>query len=1158
MARGGSSNIFSVNTLADAYALKAVLEQFLGKPRFGNVKKPVYGGEELNEIQMKRQSDNTHRQKTNVRKILKTVKDEVDTLGVKITTIEQLSNLSDNALTKIMKGIGVSKGGLKITDFYNKRGMSELKRLGLGDPKKMNTKDSVLEAINAMAKLTGQATYDLTGSITPDEMKENILKKMSFQKGLDLDVFGLTDSEKTDEYDKLMSTIKGQYGDLGSAVQDEQGLMKIFQNQFEGLFASKFADPAEGGQMLHETFSKFMEELNRDQTDTLQMLLDELGGKSFLMTSDQVDLFKQMIEDVHRTGELDALSIAKLKNVTQNLFTKEATNLRLIEDLVKQEGITITNINRILKYLKMEKRYTEKQMRAQQKQINQVVSDKQEGRESSEETLDATGVRSRLTKVKDFMVHHWQKGWAIKSLIAFMGHQFQQHLSAVQSIAEAQGRYSDSVLKEFKAIRNEYVDIVNVQRGITHSQIATSAQLLGVQYDLYDKMGRSFGEMSALGLEKIMQLERAMGMTSDEAAGLLDTLKSINLKGAEENLDTIEQYLSFADKAGISSKALFADITENSSIYANNLGDASNKLLQLNVQLIRAGLNMKTITDALSGFDTVEGTIEKTVKMSMLAGQQLDLMPIMIAKMQDDIPEATRLLREQIQSIPEMFWNSTDAVFMKKNFAEEMGMTIADLNKLRMGLTQAEKEEERVMSAFNASVDSIYDKVRHLGWHRVLDSLRVNLLNPVSMFFEKNTWFFEGVVHLIENAVKGLGIFARILGGIVKQFKWVFDWMKPDTEMVMRVDGKIEPVEKEEPIKAMASLFLMSAIGGTVLKGFKSVFGATGGKQVSLLTQIRNILATQSGIGGGMGSKMGLPANIGGKLLRGGMGLAIGGAGIYSAYQTGKGGNSMEPLDAFTSMGGVAMVGAQFGGVWGALIGAVIGLGVAEIANRTADLNSRIERIKTGDPSKTPQQARSQARTEQLAINTTNYQHSLGGLAFANIPMLWNYLSNRDYYSEDRKQGDTKKRNELQKSKFERDVESFGVFIKRMEAKGKDPQVEIQKYPVDRKQKPAFEEAYKRHQSGSPSQDVISSFRSTQQAAQTPVVTQTASTPVVVNTPQSKLDLSPDSIRKLAQAIASIKVVTNVNVDKSGRVQSKEDMTVRQFRNVPSLQENLS
>jgi len=1224
MARSGSSNLFSLNSLADIYALKSIVDNFTGSQRlFGE--RTIRGGEKLNLTEYGRRNPSQTQQKKNLKRLFGRLNGQINAIGDKINTIDDLDALSDDQLEKVLKNIGVAKGGLAKKDFYTRGafGMGKksiLKTLGI-DEKTLKTSESAIEGVNAIARTLNQPEYTIASDKSVDDILSESMGMVSYQKAMGVQGVQIDDTI----YDGFITELRGTFGTIQDAVSDVNApeLLDLYQRNFSSIYSGAFSDVTQANEAFQESFANFLSMAGSSSHDVLIDVLNKMGGKSFLLESDETAHIKETIENALSTGT----GYLPIEIIIEDLKQREADIFSKIEDLVKGKGVTQSNIKEILKLIKMDKSFDERQRREIQKQITQLANDAKMGVESSQETLDSTTVRPWWMRTFDFIRDRiFGAGLFAKGALGFIAHQFQQSLSLVQDIALEQGASSQRVLKEFNILRDEYTSLIRSEGAFVRDQLATSAELLAVQYDLYNKMGRSFGKTDAQTLERIMRIERATGHTTDEISNMLETLKNINLQSVESNIGVVERYIAIADASGISSKALMQDITENSAIYANNLGGASNEMLKLNVQLIRAGLNMKTMTSFLSNFSEVETTLEKTVKASMLAGQQFDFIPVMLAQMNDDIPEATRLLTIELKKMSDAHWASMDG-FRKRQLAELLGTSVPELNKLRTGLTDVEKRYNEATQNFAVDTQKLFNQIRHLGWHKVLDAINVSFIKPITKYFENNKGSYEVLIEGLVTGVKLIGNSVRAVGrGLVyikETIQPVWDWISAGFD---KLSSFMEEINKtnhkiENPIKAMGNFFIGSAVlgtlGGVVFKSLKGVFGGTGDKQVSLLTQIRNILLGQPMGGGGWLSK--LFGGLGGKtppvttgdIVRvgnksfgrtastvattGGLlsqsksiagkglstlgGLAIGGMGMYGAYDDALSSHTAEWTSYLMGGAGGAWVGSKFGGPVGALVGALVGVGLTEISRQMGSLQKVREDIKQADPSISDRRAR------DISRSTTMGSAILSNNPFGNLAVFWDYLKSGDLYSDlmetpDNFLKDVKEGNQESYKRFTSDIysnllKSSDTFLKDTKEGNQesykrfvsDPlsnsvttpiQTHIIKPIIDETIRPYRTSAtglgFRRPINERSSPSLSDQLRPTVAPPPKPI----GATVVPQRNQSEKIVLSEDSINKLAMAMSKIQFGVQVKVDagRNSRTMSKEEMAVRQFRNVPSLQEN--
>lgn len=1106
------------------------------------------------------------------------------------TTVEGLKSLPYDKLKNVAKYLGVEKTGLKVSDVEK-----HLKRKGT-DPKSIVNFDDALKEVNEILEGMGLQKYetrtvpsrDILKEILNDPLKKidfSILNPSSTEKGAiqNSSIRVMTDiAEKIEKNSSFLDTFK-------STGVIDKNVQKIIDPMINLLkYFGKGQDEID---KFVKHFLYHVEDLVSITNDEFKELYENLGGKTFLMSDKEKIDFEKNLKKYVASGLTDRKVAKKLIRVMNEIDKKEKTTVDALKKTLNTEGLTSEVIKKILSALKVDRRITEIDINNLRKDLEEKLKIVESGGELSESEKEFytkqrfkflnTIYDSVSEKTTEFLHSLGSMAIPLKAIIGFIAHTFHEVFTTIEQISETTGRFSKTLWGEFDKLKDE-MDAIFYNRDFyafksNEKILKTSTELFRTQYSLFEQLGRSYGETDVSTLNKIALWQDVIGMTGDEVGGMLRVFRDIGNEGLEENLQQMTKIATFADSAGISTKQLFQEIGENSTLYARNMGTSVTEMVKLNAQLLRVGLSMKDIDRVMSGFDTVESMLEKSMKLSIFTGKNINFTAMTTAKMMGDLPRATEELRIQLNKFSDQEWFSSGFAFQKMQIAKELGMTEDELNRIRKGLTQAEKEsammQQKIDNSFKESYQSFYENFRQIGLSKLKQYMEHYIINPLKELFTTYKDETKAIIDVMGWLMKHFGQFVvdlvRVVGGSLK-------WFMEFTGMNMTVEGKREkPNEKnstasfsifgktfgdqktDEGDKAhKSSPFSASLLGGlgVLIGGYYLKNKLFGNQQVYWLQKIYERLG---GVSGGLDTfsksikdkifskiKTSYSSNPT-KFIKGGFGVAGAiGLGIqfidtYSTAFEGSLKTSWESKISSIVSGGT--LGFMIGGPVGALIGAVVGVVGNEISHSIGKVNNQMKKIMDENPLLTEQEVFEKARKQIREQNslyiseTTNswkriWRSMIAGLD--EITMFFN-TPKSDTFKQ------TEYGNSITTSHFT-GLADGGIVTRATQAiigEGKDNEAVI----------PLTSSRGKQLLKLDLSNDSINNLTSSM------IASQKRETNVKVDIDAEKINLSDDSIKKLALAIQKAQINVKVNVDKNGKIRlTRDEQELNYYKNSQS------
>lgn len=727
------------------------------------------------------------------------------------STVSELKNLPYDKLVKAAKYLGIEKTGLITADIE-----LNLQRKG-ADPKSIVNFDDALKEINEVLEGMGLQKYETRAVPSRDILKEILNDPL---EKIDFSILNPSSSEKGAIHH---SSIRAMM-DIADKIEKNSSFLNTFKST--GVIdknVQKIIDPminllkhfGKGQDEIDKFIKHFLyhvEDLVSITNDEFKELYEQLGGKTFLMSDkDKID-FENNLKKYVASGLTDQKVAKKLIRAMNKIDKTEKSTIGALKKTLKAEGFSSGVIKKILTVLKVDRRITETDINNLRKDLAEKLKIVESGGELTESEKDFYSRKKLKTlnkiydeitqKTTSFIDSFGQMAIPLKATIGFIAHSLHQVFTTIEQISETTGRFSKTLWGEFDTLKDE-MDAIFYNRDFyafksNERILKISTELFRTQYSLFEQLGRSYAKTDASTLNKVALWQDVVSMTGDEVGSMLRVFRDIGNDGMEENLEYMTKIATFADSAGISTKQLFQEIGENSALYARNMGTSVTEMVKLNTQLIRVGLSMKDIERVMSGFDSVESMLEKSMKLSIFTGKNINFMAMTTAKMMGDLPRATEELRTQLNKFSDQEWFSAGFAFQKMQIAKELGMTEDELNKIRKGLTQAEKEAEMVQQklnqSFKESSQKFYESFRQIGLSKLKQYFEHYIINPLTDLFITYKDETKAIIDLIGTFMKYFGEFVvdlvRVVGGSLK-------WFLEATGINMTVDGeRVKPNQK--------------------------------------------------------------------------------------------------------------------------------------------------------------------------------------------------------------------------------------------------------------------------------------------------------------------------------------------------------------------------
>ena len=598
---------------------------------------------------------------------------------------------------------------------------------------------------------------------------------------------------------------------------------------------------------------------------------------------------------------------------------------------------TIKELNKVSQKLDALNDTTAKQLKVDKDAFEAVKKDLRKRRGTLRETRDKQQVekavkpRRKFNEVLDDLtgdfinLRELSTGGIAKMTLGAISASFAPVLlsySEMNDIINEIGINTDHIHSTFKEINAETQELVRRNERLRGTSIGHLQTLISTQ-EVYGTMA----DVSIETLDTVESFPMALGLSVEQGREFLNTMRGITAEGADFNASIMRSMALLSEGSNVPMGWIMNDISENAEFFAQRSGQGMENIASSVVHARRLGIQMATITNMLSGLDTVESVIESQMKLSLFTGEQINLLDSATANFFGDTEEATMSLLDEIGKIEE---ETFKLPFVRKQMAEQLNVSATEMNNIYESVRRIGTESTAINFGLTDDIESFQEMFSGLGMTRVRRSLNENLFNPIRNALNENMGMVDKTFDILDSGIKKLG-------------------------------GFVAPL-----VEAMPSLVPI----GIGIVGSLSAIGAGNliqMKQVGLLTQIRNILGADK-VGGffsntaGSGknkllSYLGLQSYGGGQRMAGGgqapAGGVIGGrsGGMRKFGALGKGLGALgaiggtlgtiaemqkeqEDRSLGAMVGNMAMLGAGIGSIipgGGTLLGAGIGAGAGAL-----------------------------------------------------------------------------------------------------------------------------------------------------------------------------------------------------------------------------------
>ena len=211
----------------------------------------------------------------------------------------------------------------------------------------------------------------------------------------------------------------------------------------------------------------------------------------------------------------------------------------------------------------------------------------------------------------------------------------------------------------------------------------------------FDAFKDAFGNLNNASFTKLFRakvLGVRFGVEQTDVAKILRAQTEISGLSQGQALDIQSSIATLAGRRGVLAKDVFADIAQNTELFANFAKDGGLNIGRAAVQAKELGLSLDTVGKVAENVLDFQSSIESELQASLLIGRQLNLNRARELSLAGDIEGLQKEIVKLVGSEAE--FNQLN-VIQRKKFAQALGVTTTELSKLVSGEVQLKSNDTK-------------------------------------------------------------------------------------------------------------------------------------------------------------------------------------------------------------------------------------------------------------------------------------------------------------------------------------------------------------------------------------------------------------------------------------------------------------------------------
>ena len=211
----------------------------------------------------------------------------------------------------------------------------------------------------------------------------------------------------------------------------------------------------------------------------------------------------------------------------------------------------------------------------------------------------------------------------------------------------------------------------------------------------FDAFKDAFGNLNNASFTKLFRakvLGVRFGVEQTDVAKILRAQTEISGLSQAQALNVQASIATLAGRRGVLAKDVFADIAQNTELFANFAKDGGMNIGRAAVQAKELGLSLDTVGKVAENVLDFQSSIESELQASLLIGRQLNLNRARELSLAGDIEGLQKEIVRLVGSESE--FNQLN-VIQRKKFAQALGVSTTELSKLVSGEVQLKSNDTK-------------------------------------------------------------------------------------------------------------------------------------------------------------------------------------------------------------------------------------------------------------------------------------------------------------------------------------------------------------------------------------------------------------------------------------------------------------------------------
>tara|TARA_Y100000361_G_scaffold154280_1_gene179275 strand:- start:1572 stop:4622 length:3051 start_codon:yes stop_codon:yes gene_type:complete len=283
---------------------------------------------------------------------------------------------------------------------------------------------------------------------------------------------------------------------------------------------------------------------------------------------------------------------------------------------------------------------------------------------------------------------------------------------------------------------------------------------LGATEALVNEFG-DMGMATEQNLETVLRMNKALGMSNDEAAKFLHLMSNILGATTEEAEALAAGATNLARQAGVAPATVIADMSANADSFAAYIKDGGKNLAEAAVFAAKMGTSVSTLTGIADSLLDIESSIEAQMEAQVLTGKNINLEKARQLAYDGDIAGMAAEISKQVGSAAEFEAMRPEA---RKAMAKAMGMEVSELSSMISKQETLQKLADGTLSTQEALADLPLSEVMDAkgitsGITDIKNSIKAIALNLMEVFRP----VFSFVAMILKPIASTLGFVAKVL-----------------------------------------------------------------------------------------------------------------------------------------------------------------------------------------------------------------------------------------------------------------------------------------------------------------------------------------------------------------------------------------------------------